>query len=233
MTGPLTLMIPDKADDERDRVAGVWREHGGDVIRLDRFWEPPAITPAAVRLYGNDTFCLVVAEVLRLELVSPPDDLLLRIAPRWLGREVEACALGDAGRLRFPRFVKPVIPKQFRAAVYADLEQLATETRGLEPDVVLVVSEPVAFTAEVRCFVLDGEVVTAACYEGRADIDGARAFAGSFASDAPLPATTVLDIGRTERGFCLIEANATWGSGLNGCEPQPVAECLKVATRPG
>lgn len=226
----LTLVTPDKSDDERDRVATAWQDGSGTVLRLDRFWEPPPIDPSSVRLYGNDTFCLVLAEVLGLTLVSPPDDLLLRVAASCLGRGVLGTTLEEAGSLAFPCFVKPIVPKQFRAAVYKDVEALLTETHGLEQDARLFVSEPVTFSAEVRCFVLDGDVVTAACYEGAADIVAARAFARAFVADAPLPTTSVLDVGMVNGAWCIIEANATWGSGLNGCDPRAVVECLKVAT---
>ncbi len=84
---PGLLVIPAGADPERDHVALAWTAEGGAVLRLDRFWEPPALETARVRLYGNDTFCLVVAEVLGLVLVSPPDDLLLHLDEDALGRD--------------------------------------------------------------------------------------------------------------------------------------------------
>jgi hypothetical protein len=82
----LTLVIPAKRDPERDSVAEVWRDAGGDVERLDRFWEPPEhLQRSRVRLYGNDTFCLVVAQKLNLTLISP-DDKVLASAPDFLKR---------------------------------------------------------------------------------------------------------------------------------------------------
>ncbi len=72
-----TLLIPKKTDIERDRVADTWRAMNWDVVRLDRFWEPPAfINSSDVTLYGNDTFCLVLEQKLDLNLISPPDDLI-------------------------------------------------------------------------------------------------------------------------------------------------------------
>ena len=60
-TTDLTLVISDKPDLERDAVAEVWSAAGGEVLRLGRFWEPPAIDPRRARVYGADAFCHVVA----------------------------------------------------------------------------------------------------------------------------------------------------------------------------
>ena len=46
------LVIPEKPDVERDEVARVWQENGGQVLSLGRFWEPPLLDPTQVRLYG-------------------------------------------------------------------------------------------------------------------------------------------------------------------------------------
>ncbi len=89
----LTLIIPEKPDVERDAVAGAWSDVGGDVLRLGRFWEPPSVEAGVVRLYGNDTFCLVLQQELDLELVSPADDLILRIPTSLRGRSVDRVAL--------------------------------------------------------------------------------------------------------------------------------------------
>jgi hypothetical protein len=70
----LLLLIPEKLDTERNAVAEVWQAQGGEVLRLGRFWDPPEINRSRVRLYGNDTFCLILAQKLQLELLSPSDD---------------------------------------------------------------------------------------------------------------------------------------------------------------
>ena len=80
-TRELILVISDKPDIERDAVADVWSAAGGDVLRLGRFWDPPALDPQRVRLYGSDSYCQVLAQKLGLALVSPPDDWLLQLAP--------------------------------------------------------------------------------------------------------------------------------------------------------
>ncbi|GGJ18706.1 hypothetical protein GCM10008938_01020 [Deinococcus roseus] len=53
--GPLVLLIPEKPDEERGKVAEAWEEQGKTVLALGKFWEPPVLDCSTVRLYGNDT----------------------------------------------------------------------------------------------------------------------------------------------------------------------------------
>jgi ATP-grasp domain, R2K clade family 2 len=75
---------------------------------------------------------------------------------RWLRRSLIKMALADAPTFRFPCFVKPMVPKQFRAAVYRDMASLLAETDGLDSSSEVIVAEPVIIEAEVRCFALEG-----------------------------------------------------------------------------
>ena len=163
---PLVLLIPDKPDAERDAVATAWESAGGSVSRVGRFWDPPEVDRAEVRVYGNDTFCLVLAEKLALHLVSPPDRILESAPEALLHRGLRITSLGSLDGEAFPIFVKPVIPKQFKSGVYASRGALAAETQGLGAEVEVIVSDVVDFVAEARAFVLDGAVKTCAIYEG-------------------------------------------------------------------
>ena len=230
----LVLLTPAKADPERDAVARAWQRHGGRVLRLDRFWEPPAFDPATVRLYGNDTFCLVLAQVLRLVLLSPPDDLLARLDPVWTRRRLQVSTLAEVRDAQFPQFIKPLVPKQFRAAVYASTADLDRACTGLDAATPVLVSEVVRFQAEARAFIADAKVATCALYEGEGERLEARRFAAAFAraQRAWLPKAYVLDVGRLSSGaWAVVEANAAWGAGLNGCRPAPAARCIALATQ--
>jgi hypothetical protein len=214
----LTLIVPERSDPERDAVAACW---DGPVLRLARFWEPPALDPSTTRVYGGDAFCQVVAQQLELKLISPPDDLLATLPFELVGRRIVVDTLSGCS---LPAFVKPLTPKLFTAGVYTDLRE---ETRGLEPDTPVLVSEIVEFLTESRGFVLHGEVVSCS------DPD-ARTFLQEVASWPALPVTCVLDAGRLPDGrWVLVEANATWGAGLNGCDPAAVVECLAAASGVG
>jgi len=226
------LVIPGKPDIERDAVAAAWEAEGGNVLRVDRFWERPAVASDRVALYGADSFCLVLAQLLGLQLVSPADDLLLKASPALTKRSVRGLTLKEALVEAFPVFVKPLTPKAFRASVWSSAASLVEECRGLPDDTPVLASEVVQIDAEARAWVLDGEVVSCALYEGAADLEGARDIAIRCARELPVPATLVIDVAHiADRGWCVLEANAAWGAGLNGCDPAAAAKCIDRATR--
>ncbi len=128
----LTLLIPDKPDPERARVAACVREQGGEVMRLGRFWDPPALEAASTRVYGPDTFCLVLREKLGLTLHRPADDLLLHAPRALLGRTVRGVQLSDMEAQTYPLFAKSLIPKLVEARVYQDVDEVRAASRDLE-----------------------------------------------------------------------------------------------------
>lgn len=235
MTEGRVLLIPGKADIERDAVAAAWERGGGTVVRLDRFWEPPTIDTAQVRVYGNDTFCLVLQQKLNLDLTTPSDDLIFAVPQTGLGRSLAKQTIGAAPTLTYPVFAKPMTPKLFRAGVYASSQELAAACEGLPAETEILVSEIVDFSAEARCFVLDGRVLDCAIYEGDADLEAAAAFAHEVAAAAvPGPRAYVLDVGLIRgRGWAVVEFNAAWGSGLNGCSADLVVPAIAAASGPG
>ena len=137
----LHLVIPVRADVERDAVAAVWAERGGLVTRLDRFWSPPPLPREAVRLYGPDVFSMLVAQRLDLALVSPADDLIVSVPRSLLLRTVEPVTLAEAlATGRAPWFYKSMVPKQLAARVVPTIDALRTAAEGLEPSTVLLLS---------------------------------------------------------------------------------------------
>lgn len=225
---PRTLVIPASHDAERESVASAW---DGPVARLDRFWEPPALEVCEVCLYGPDTFCLVLAQIWGLSLLSPPDDLLLTAGPTLCGRTVQLLPLRGLESGPWPRFAKPLIPKQFAAGVYSSFEDLIVQCRGLALDMGVLTSPVVEIEAELRAFVLDQQVLTCSVYQGAAPEESPQRVLQQCCTQLPLPRTCVLDLAYLKGpGWVLLEANATWGAGLNGCEAQAVAQCLKFAT---
>jgi hypothetical protein len=184
-------------------------------------------------VYGADSFCLVLQQKLGLTLCSPDDELLLRVPSEFLKRQITQHALSENSVITFPSFVKPVVPKQFRGAVYQSSGELAAECRDLSPDTALFVSEPVTFAAEARAFVLDGRELDAAVYEGKGEASGAAAFVTALTYAMLLPRTVVVDVGFIDsRGWAVIEFNAAWGAGLNGCDPEKVLPAIVAASGP-
>jgi len=232
-TTGLTLLIPDKGDVERDAVAARWEELGGAVIRLGRFWEPPALDSRRVRVYGNDSFCLVLQQKLGFDLITPPDDLILSIPPRWTGRRLAKRLLEEASTLEYPIFVKPMIPKLFRANVYRSVAEVAQECDGLALDTEILTSEVVDFIAEARCFVHDGQVLDCAVYEGAGDPAIAAACAVDVIRTINCPRSFVIDLGLIRgRSWAVVEFNAAWGAGLNGCKAELVLPAIAAASAP-
>lgn len=158
-------------------------------------WDPPALDVKRVRVHGSTTFVLVLQEKLGFELCTPADDLILSFPPEALTRRIQKQRLQEAEHFQYPLFVKPVIPKLFAARVYADLVELRRECKGLRNDTAVFTANAVSFMAEARNFILDGEVLDCAFYEGEENVQEAAAAAGRFASYRILPRALVLDIG--------------------------------------
>ena len=110
-------------------------------------------------------------------------------------------ALGDAGQLTYPLFVKPLVPKLFRALVQQSSADLLAETAGLPPETSLIWSEPTVFVAEMRAFAVDRQVAALAAYEGNVDDPApARHFAERVLQALSFHGPLVLDIGLTDAG---------------------------------
>ena len=228
----MLLIIPAKPDSERDAVAREWELRGGSVLRLDRFWEIPAeVDRTAAKLYGNDTFCLVVAQKLGLTLLAPDDGIIVSASPGLVRRTIALQSLAELGTSAFPLFVKPATPKQFRGAVYQSFQSLQLECSGLPDSTEVLVSEVIGFDAEARSFVLDGIIRTCSVYEGEGNVDQAAKLSERVVMALELPRTCVVDVGMLADGtWALIELNSTWGAGLNGCDASKVVDCIAAAT---
>jgi len=151
----------------------------------------------------------------------------------FLKRRLAKQTLAEAQIGPLPAFLKPVVPKQFRSAVYHSADELSEECRGLPADTAIMVSEIVKLTAEVRCFVLNNQILDAAVYEGAADRAEAIRFANEVTKAVLLPRAVVLDLGFiAERGWAVVELNAAWGAGLNGCNSEKVLPAVLAASGP-
>ena len=230
----LILVTPPSRDIERDAVAAAWSARGGEVLRVDRFWDPPEVDTSKVRIYGPHTFALVLQEVWPIELVSPPDELVLGLEEPHLGRRIGCCRLDEVGDLSFPVFAKPLVSKLFEAAVHDDPAALARETDGLDADTAIIWSDPTPFSSEVRIFALGRAVHGAAAYEGSVPdlagaVDRATQVLQVIRYDGPL----VIDVGEISPGtWAVIEFNEAWGAGLNGCEADRCLPVIAAATAP-
>ena len=227
------LLIPDTQDVERDRLAQIWQEKGGDVLRIGKFWIRPETKNKRVSIYGYDSFCLVLAQVLNLELYMPKDEELAHLATSFLKREIELIQLQDAHQVVYPKFIKSVQPKLFKAEVFKSFEQLKQVTSDITATELLLVSEVIQVEKEVRSFILDHKIQDLAFYEGQGDLSSGEKFIQEFldSTKIKLPKTFVFDIGfNQDLGWFAIEFNSSWGAGLNFCQAEKVITCIREAT---
>ncbi|OJJ22810.1 hypothetical protein BKI52_00210 [marine bacterium AO1-C] len=226
------LLIPEKADTERMAVAAAWKDQGGVVKSVGKFWQKPVLNTNQTYIYGNDTFALVLAQVLGKKLISPQDEVIANIPISWLKRQLSIVSSNNISQLTFPCFVKPVQPKLFTARVYTSLVALQGVIKGLE-NIPLICSEVVAIEKEVRVFVLNQVIADLAYYEGSGDLKPPHTFIEDFLqhNTLNLPITFVVDLGYNAiLGWFILEFNASWGAGLNGCDPVKVLPCIRAAT---
>ena len=228
------LLIPDKADIERDSIAESWKNNGGEIKRIGKFWERPNIdSEKRVTIYGIDTFSLVLAQILGIKLIEPKDELISELDFKWIKRKIEILEIVEIDKPLFPIFIKPVKPKTFKSRVYDDFDSFIKETKGIEQNEQVIKSNIIKIESEVRAFILNNKILDMAIYEGNSDLESAREFLTDFLQNHPidLPKSYVIDLGFNQTdGWYVIEFNSSWGAGLNSCNPNKVIAGIREAT---
>lgn len=205
------------------------------MVQLNKFWEPPSFSKETnLHLYGPDNFVLVLSQLLSLDLVSPDDGLLEQLELRFVKRGIQIIAHEEIDELDYPIFIKSVIPKFLPAKIYANSSSLETQFLKTEKAVQLITSEIIEIKKEVRLFILDQKILDAAFYEGEGDPKAAIHFANEFLANTSVlfPDSFVLDLGWSPQlDWFIVEFNASWGAGLNGCDPKKVWPAIARATK--
>jgi len=235
MDRPTTLLIPEKTDIEFEQVFATWTENGGQIKRLGKYWiKDEELAKQKIVIYGNQAFAFVLAQIYNVELLSPDDTLITRLGNEWTKRNVELKQIGQISVEDFPVFIKPVIPKIFVAGIFQNIANFREVTSGLQDAEEILVSNVIdSIEAEARCFVMDGVVKDIAFYEGSADLTSGKEFVTNFINDnkSELPNVAVIDIAFSQQtGWFILEFNACWGAGLNGCKADKVIDCIIGAT---
>jgi ATP-grasp domain, R2K clade family 2 len=228
------LIIPDKPDEERDALADVWEKKYGEVMRVGKFWIKPETNGKNVALYGYDSFCLVLAQIMNLEMISPKDEWIAMLDYPWIEREIDIKEISQIDEIVFPKFIKPSIPKLFKGQIYTSKVALLEAIIDIKKEEKLIISSILAVDKEVRVFVLDRKIQDLAFYEGEGELEDAQIFAANFLknTDLDLPKTFVMDLGYNKNdGWFIVEFNSSWGAGLNFCNPEKVVDCIKEATK--
>lgn len=229
------LLLPEKSDPEFDQLAAAWMSTGAGVKRLGKYWiKDPELKGRPIAIYGNQPFAFVLAQIYEVTLVSPPDELILQLDRDWTKRSLALKQKKELTPADFPVFIKPLVPKMFVAKVFRTFEAFMHFTRGIGDDEALLISTIIpGIIAEARCFVKDGVLKDLAFYEGAADTEAATDFISNFLHNNKnkLPAVVVVDIAfSADTGWFILEFNACWGAGLNGCAAGKVLACISDAT---
>jgi hypothetical protein len=170
------LLIPAKPDEERDSLADAWIGLGGDVKRIDEFWINPEVGNEKVALYGNETFCLVLSQVLGKNLVTVKDDIIVELDKKWTKRELNVCTIEECLLATFPKFVKSVIPKVIPARVYPTRDEFLSAKGQCDLTEMVIVSSKIEIKREVRVFALNNSISDLSFYEGDGNIADAERF---------------------------------------------------------
>lgn len=159
--------------------------------------------------------------------------MIARLDKKWTKRNIQLRKIDELSTIVFPFFSKPVIPKLFQAGIFKSKADITAATNGLSITDEVIVSDIVGIEAEARAYVMEGNLMDIAIYEGDADIETGRYFLEKFISyyKPVLPKVVVIDIAfNNEMGWFVLEFNSCWGSGLNNCKAENVIDCIIGAT---
>jgi hypothetical protein len=236
---PTLILSPRHTDDNQ----ALWRTAvamGWDVERLPGWRVPEHLRGLAEPiLYVEPLLAPVIAPEFGVTLAEPPEDWLPRLPVEYLLRSVRLASLDEARRLTVPTFVKPPNDKSFEARVVATGADFPAWVDS--PRVLL--SEPVRWEREFRCFVAGRRVAVFSVYLRDGVLQRDAGFASDEAEDAELtdfmsrllsdprvelPDAVVIDAGVIAgRGWAVVEANAAWGAGIYGCDPRAALEVIR------
>lgn len=195
-------------------------------------------------IFGEALFVRFLADQLNIALLEPSPDWLTALSQDYLKRDVRCITLDAARQIDHSAFFKPAGDKAFDAKVYQSGAELPN-TDDLPDSLSVLVSEPVSWEVEARCFVLEDTVLTLSPYLREGELidrsvgggwinedehQAALAFAQDVISAAPddHPPAFVVDVGLIEgRGWAVLEANPAWASGIYGCDPGCVLKVVK------
>lgn len=209
-----TLYLTTRALPGADALTGTARARRWQVHDLKQRGISAVHDPAEpVAFYGSSTTeSLDYARKLNLHLASPPLDLLAQLPYRFTLRHVRFTTWSHLAGWDERLFAKPADPldKCFDAGIYARRADIRV-VRPIPADTPVLLSEPVEWLAEYRCFAADGKVVATSPYlsfgHALAHHPGTGAqvpasvldLCTDLAATCELPRALVIDIGRRPR----------------------------------
>lgn len=199
-------------------------------------------------IYGEPLFARAIAERLSVKLLDPDADWLATLPIDYLKRQVLCTTLAEARKITTTKFIKPAADKSFQAQIYQSGKQLPI-IEALSDDTPVLVSEPVTWEIEFRCFIqkrtlraissywsngCSTERADGSWYATESEYSQAAAFCTEVINNpqVKLPDAVVVDVGKiADWGWAAIEANSVYSSGLYGCDPIAVLKVLETGTR--
>jgi hypothetical protein len=242
----MILVLSARYSDDSRLLGEAARIKGWKVVRLTSSQIPEDLHQSECRVYAEGFLAEHLAHELGLVLLRPADDALAQLEFDFAKRQVSYCRAKDFKRPTSSTFIKPADQKLFPARVYTE-ESPIDGLEHLQPDDPILISEVVTFSREYRFFIRDRQVLTGSIYllddaipqvpigyEGEGDPlwQDAIGFAQQVASTTKLelPVSVVIDVGLTDsRQWAVIEFNPVWASGIYGCDPLQVIECLEAS----
>lgn len=229
------------------------REEGWDVLPAPNGWRlDEDFIKSGVKgvPYGSQLFCEIISQQMNWKLKANSFDWLAKLPNYFTQRKIEYMTLAEARKITERKFIKPADDKCFDAKVY----EIGTfnPPDEIESWYPTLVSEPVTFDLEYRCFVDMKGVRTWSNYSFYGEINDPRhhnmvpvdqggnsrlphEFVNDlvhyidFHTNVELEAS-VIDVGRIPgKGWAIIEANPAWASGLYGCDPTAAFNVMRQA----
>lgn len=230
--GLLELVAPGVLDDDVSDLAPVLERRGipARVAYQREMTRGQLDVAAAALVAGRLPFVLGALRQLRLAVPTPLD--YLGAPSNVLGRRVWPSTLGavraavESGNEAV--FVKPRgVAKSFTGRVVTSPEDLLG-IRVSSPNTLVWCSEPVAFRAEHRAFIVHSQVAAVRQYDGEPhDLDLAAAELVMGAIRHLLPAGCAVDLGTLDSGpVVLVEANDGFCLGRYGLEAEVYCDLL-------
>jgi hypothetical protein len=196
-----------------------------------------------IRYYGDLLHWDQIKDQMPIRMLDIDPSILPRLGA-FTKRSIKLMRLAELVQPITARaFIKPVCVKWFEAKVYSPGDTIngAPELTDL-----IYVQDPVEYLDEVRCFCLDGKVLTSSLYrvnkvvydltglppeeisyDGRLADSPIPAMVTAIYATGLLPRAVVADFGTHADGsWSLIEFNEPWASGLYYCDPERCLDCI-------
>lgn len=233
----MTLVLPPRLTDSAQVLREAAHRRGLHTVQLPTFAVPADLR--AEHLHAGPGFADVVAPALGIALLQAPMDWLARLPREFTRREIHLVPIREAYSLRRPAFIKSPNDKQIPALVYTDGSRLPGPDE-VDPHTPVLISDVMEFATEYRLYLLDGVVHTGSRYarNGRLSLgpldEDAAAFGAELLTECgdTLPSAIVVDVGRADGHWSVIEANAAWASGMYTSDPQRALDVVLQAAGP-